>query len=48
VQLDKTLRGDVDAEGSRRAGLTGIWLDRSHTRTSLHRDPVNSTLEDLA
>jgi putative hydrolase of the HAD superfamily len=39
---------DVDAEGSRRAGLTGIWLDRSHTRTSLHRDPVICTLEDLA
>jgi putative hydrolase of the HAD superfamily len=41
-------RYDVDAEGARRAGLTGVWLDRHHTRTMLHESPVIQTLDELA
>jgi putative hydrolase of the HAD superfamily len=41
-------RYDIDAEGARRAGLTGIWLDRNRVRTALHESPVVATLDELA
>jgi putative hydrolase of the HAD superfamily len=41
-------RYDVDAEGARRDGLSGIWLDRNRTRTALHESPVVATLDELA
>jgi putative hydrolase of the HAD superfamily len=41
-------RYDIDAEGARQAGLTGVWLDRGHTRTTLQQSPVIGTLDELA
>jgi putative hydrolase of the HAD superfamily len=40
-------RYDVDAAAARRAGLTGIWLDRRSTRTKLHQSPIIGTLDEL-
>ena len=40
-------RYDIDAEGARQAGLTGVWLDRGHLRTTLQQSPVISTLDEL-
>jgi putative hydrolase of the HAD superfamily len=41
-------RYDIDAEGARRAGLTGVWLDRQRTRTARNEPPVIGTLDELA
>jgi putative hydrolase of the HAD superfamily len=41
-------RYDIDAEGARRAGLTGVWLDRLHARTTSHESPIIGTLDGLA
>jgi FMN phosphatase YigB (HAD superfamily) len=40
-------RYDVDAEGARRAGLTGVWLDRTRTASLRHRAPIIQSLADL-
>jgi putative hydrolase of the HAD superfamily len=40
-------RYDVDAEGARRAGLTGIWLDRARTASLGHVGPVIHSLVEL-
>lgn len=41
-------RYDVDAEGARRAGLRGIWLDRSRVAGPDHQPPIIASLDDLA
>jgi putative hydrolase of the HAD superfamily len=42
-------RYDIDAEGARRAGLTGVWLDRGQqARTALHQRPIIGALNELA
>lgn len=38
---------ETDAVGARRAGLTGVWLDRSSQRRSVHEAPVVETLNEL-
>lgn len=40
-------RYDVDAQAARRAGLTGIWLDRGRTASLRHEGPVIHSLADL-
>ena len=40
-------RYDVDAEGARRAGLRGVWLDRRATAGAEHLPPIISTLDEL-
>ncbi len=40
-------RYDVDAEGARRAGLRGVWLDRGRAARGEHAPPIISTLEEL-
>jgi putative hydrolase of the HAD superfamily len=40
-------RYEVDAEGARRAGLIGIWLDRERTASLRHAGPVIRSLEEL-
>ena len=40
-------RYDLDAEGARRAGLTGVWLDRARTASLRHRAPIIRSLADL-
>jgi putative hydrolase of the HAD superfamily len=40
-------RYDLDAEAARRAGFTGVWLDRHHARTALHEPPIIETLDGL-
>ena len=40
-------RYEVDAEGARRAGLTGIWLDRARSAQLSHDGPVIHTLAAL-
>ena len=40
-------RYDVDAVGARKAGLTGIWLDRGRSATSDHEPPIITTLREL-
>lgn len=40
-------RYDVDAEGARRAGLRGIWLDRRATAGAEHLPPIIASLDDL-
>jgi putative hydrolase of the HAD superfamily len=40
-------RYDVDAEGARRAGLTGIWVDRGRTVSLRHAGPVIRSLAEL-
>lgn len=40
-------RYDLDAEGARRAGLHGIWLDRHRTLTEHHAAPIIHTLDEL-
>jgi putative hydrolase of the HAD superfamily len=41
-------RYDIDAEGARRAGLTGVWLDRGQrARTALHQVPIIGGLDEL-
>jgi putative hydrolase of the HAD superfamily len=42
-------RYDLDAEGARRAGLTGVWLDRGQqARTVLYQPPIIGALGELA
>jgi putative hydrolase of the HAD superfamily len=41
-------RYDVDAEGARRAGLRGVWLDRRARAGAEHLPPIISSLDDLA
>ena len=38
---------DLDAEGARRAGLVGIWLDRAGVRSAAHHPPMIGSLFDL-
>jgi putative hydrolase of the HAD superfamily len=38
---------DVDAEGARRAGLTGIWLDRARNASAAHIGPTIGSLAEL-
>jgi putative hydrolase of the HAD superfamily len=38
---------DLDAEGARRAGLVGIWLDRADASSVQHRPPMIRSLLDL-
>ena len=38
---------DVDALAARRAGLVGVWLDRSGTARGEHAPPVIGSLTDL-
>ena len=40
-------RYDLDAEGARRAGLRGIWLDRSGLACAEHQPPIISSLAEL-
>ncbi len=40
-------RYDVDAEGARRAGLRGIWLDRHARAGAEHEAPIISSLDEL-
>jgi len=40
-------RYDVDAEGSRRAGLRGVWLDRNARAGAEHEPPIISSLDEL-
>lgn len=40
-------RYDVDASAARRAGLTGIWLDRGRTRNSDHDAPIVTSLTEV-
>jgi putative hydrolase of the HAD superfamily len=40
-------RYDIDAEGARHAGLTGVWLDRLHARTTSHESPIITALDEL-
>jgi putative hydrolase of the HAD superfamily len=40
-------RYDLDAEGARRAGLRGIWLDRSRRRGAEQKPPIISSLLEL-
>ena len=40
-------RYDVDAEGARRAGLRGIWLDRAARAGAEHLPPIISSLDEL-
>ena len=40
-------RYDVDAEGARRAGLTGVWLDRTRTASLRHVGPLIHSLAEL-
>lgn len=40
-------RYDVDAQGARRAGLRGIWLDRQRTLTATHEAPILHSLAGL-
>lgn len=39
---------EIDALGARRAGLRGVWLDRSQSRRADHVSPVISGLGELA
>jgi putative hydrolase of the HAD superfamily len=41
-------RYDVDAQGARAAGLTGVWLDRRARATADHAPPLIQSLADLA
>jgi putative hydrolase of the HAD superfamily len=38
---------DLDAQGARRAGLLGIWLDRMGASSEEHRPPMIRSLLDL-
>jgi putative hydrolase of the HAD superfamily len=38
---------DVDAVGARKAGLTGVWLDRAGDASTEHAPPVVGSLDDL-
>jgi putative hydrolase of the HAD superfamily len=38
---------DLDAEGARRAGLTGVWLDRARTASAAHAGPAIGSLGEL-
>jgi putative hydrolase of the HAD superfamily len=40
-------RYDVDAEGARRAGLRGVWLDRYGRAGAEHEPPIISSLDEL-
>jgi putative hydrolase of the HAD superfamily len=40
-------RYETDALGARRAGLTGVWLDREGTRSSTHNGPIVAGLDDF-
>ena len=40
-------RYETDALGARRAGLTGVWLDRGGTRSPPHDGPIVSGLDDF-
>jgi putative hydrolase of the HAD superfamily len=40
-------RYDVDAEGARRAGLRGVWLDRGARAGAEHQPPIISSLDEL-
>jgi putative hydrolase of the HAD superfamily len=40
-------RYEVDAEGARRAGLVGIWLDRRRAASLRHSGPVIRSLAEL-
>jgi putative hydrolase of the HAD superfamily len=40
-------RYDVDAEGARRAGLRGVWLDRDRSADGQHAPPIVSSLDEL-
>jgi len=40
-------RYDLDAEGARRAGLTGIWLDRERSASLRHVGPMIHSLAEL-
>ena len=38
---------DLDAEGARRAGLAGVWLDRADARSAAHQPPMLRSLLEL-
>jgi putative hydrolase of the HAD superfamily len=38
---------DLDAEGARRAGLIGVWLNRAGARLPAHHPPMIRSLLDL-
>jgi putative hydrolase of the HAD superfamily len=40
-------RYDVDAEGARRAGLRGVWLDRAGRAGAEHEPPIIASLDQL-
>jgi ubiquinone/menaquinone biosynthesis C-methylase UbiE len=40
-------RYEIDALGACDAGLEGVWLDRSGSRTSAHEPPIISSLDEL-
>ena len=40
-------RYDVDAEGARRAGLRGVWLDRNARAGAEHEPPIIANLDEL-
>jgi putative hydrolase of the HAD superfamily len=40
-------RYDLDALPARKAGLTGLWLDRTNARTEEHTPPIISSLSEL-
>ena len=38
---------DIDAEGARGAGLTGVWLDRGRVESGDHAGPMIRSLAEL-
>jgi putative hydrolase of the HAD superfamily len=51
VPSDAVYIGDfyeADAIGSRQAGLRGVWLDRTQSRTDAHAPPIITSLSQLA